>query len=79
MKAYDYLSDARMHENYPIASMNETTLDYLLSYLAYEKGDYQLAMQYLSSVVSDRSTSPRLKDKALDLKEMIAKAKEQES
>lgn len=79
MKAYEYLSNARMHENYPIASMDETTLDYLLSYLAYEKGDYQLAMQYLSGVVSNRSTSPRLKDKALDLKEMIAKAKEQGS
>lgn len=79
LKAYEYLSNARMHEDYPIASMNETTLDYLLSYLAYDKGDYQIAMQYLSGVVSNRSTSPRLKDKALELKDMIAKAKELES
>ena len=55
--------------------MNETTLDYLLSYLAYEKGDYQTAMQFLSGVVSNRSTSPRLKDKAIDLKDLISQAK----
>ena len=76
MKSDEYLSNARVHEDYPIAGMNETTLDYLLSYLAYEKGDYQTAMQYLSGVVSNRSTSPRLKDKALDLKDLIAQAKE---
>ena len=75
MKSYEYLSNARVHEDYPFAGMNETTLDYLLSYLAYEKGDYQTAMQYLSGVVSNRSTSPRLKDKALDLKDLIAQAK----
>lgn len=79
LKAYTHLSNARMHENYPIAGMNETTLDYLLSYLAYKKGDYQIATQFLSNVVSNRSTSPRLKDKAIDLKDLIAKAKEQES
>ena len=79
MKAYAHLSNARIHEDYPIAGMNETTLDYLLSYLAYKKGDYQTATQYLSNVVSNRSTSPRLKDKAIDLKDLITKAKEQES
>lgn len=79
MKAYEHLTSARMHEEYPMAGMNESTLDYILSYFAYKKGDYQMATQFLSNVVSDRSASPRLKDKALDLKDMIAKAKEQES
>lgn len=79
MKAYAHLTNARMHEEYPIAGMNETTLDYLLSYFAYKKGDYQTAMQFLSGVVSNRSTSARLKDKALELKDLIAHAKEQES
>lgn len=75
MKSYAHLTTARMHEEYPIAGMNETTLDYLLSYFAYKKGDYQTAMQYLSGVVSNRSTSPRLKDKALELKDLIGQAK----
>ncbi len=79
MKSYQHLTNARMNENYPIAGMNETTLDYLLSYFAYKKGDYQAAMQFLSGVVSNRSTSPRLKDKALELKDVISQAKGQES
>lgn len=77
MKAYERLTNARIHESYPIAGMNETTLDYLLAYFAYKKGEYQTAMQFLSGVVSNRSTSPRLKDKALDLKDLINQAKEQ--
>ena len=71
MNAYEHLSKARMEESFPIAGMNETTLDYLLSYLGYVKGEYQTAMQYLSGVVSTRGISPRLKDKCLELKELL--------
>lgn len=74
--AYDRLTNARMNENFPIAGMNEATLDYLLAYFAYKKGDYQIALQLLSGVVASRSISPRLKDKSLDLKDMINQARE---
>lgn len=72
MNAYNYLSEARMHEVSPFAGMNETTLDYLLADLAYQKGEYQTAMQFLSNVVANRNTTPRLKDKSLDLKELLS-------
>lgn len=72
MNAYEHLSKARMEEDYPIAGMNEPTLDYLLSYLAYEKGEYQMSMQYLSGVVTTRGITPRLKDKCLELKELVS-------
>jgi hypothetical protein len=71
MNAYDNLSNARMHEDFPIAGMNETTLDYLLAYFAYKKDEYQKSMQFLSGVVSNRTTSPRLKDKSLELKDLV--------
>lgn len=71
MNAYEHLSKARMEEDYPIAGMNEATLDYLLAYLGYEKGEYQTAMQYLSGVVATRGISARLKDKCLELKEIL--------
>lgn len=71
MNAYERLTKARMNENFPIAGMNETTLDYLLAYFAYKKGEYQTAMHLLSGVVSNRSVSPRLKDKSLELKDLI--------
>lgn len=72
MNAYEHLSKARMEEDYPIAGMNESTLDYLLSYLAYQKGEYSTAMQYLSGVVTTRGISSRLKDKCLELKELVS-------
>lgn len=72
MNAYESLTQARMTEDFPIAGMTETTLDYLLAYLAYQKGEYQTAMQYLSGVVTSKNTSPRLKDKSLELKDMLS-------
>lgn len=71
INAYEHLSKARMEEDYPIAGMNEATLDYLLAYLGYEKGEYQQAMQYLSNAVTTRGISPRLKEKCLNLKEIL--------
>jgi hypothetical protein len=52
--------------------MNETTLDYLLAYFAFKKGEYPTSMKLLSNVITNRSTSPRLKDKAAELKEQLA-------
>jgi hypothetical protein len=72
MNAYEHLTNARMHEDFPIAGMNETTLDYLLAYFAFKKGEYPTSMKLLSNVITNRSTSPRLKDKAAELKEQLA-------
>ncbi len=71
MNAYEHLTKARMNEDFPIAGMSETTLDYLLAYYSYVRGEYSTSMQYLSGVVSNRSTSPRLKDKCLELKDLV--------
>lgn len=71
-KAYEHLSNARMKEDFPIAGMNETTLDYLLAYYAYKKGEYQTCMQYLSGVVTSKNTTPRLKEKSLELKDLVS-------
>lgn len=71
MNTYTHLSKARMNESFPIAGMNETTLDYLLAYFAYKKGDYSDAMHLLSGVVTNKSTSPRLKEKSLELKDLL--------
>lgn len=79
MNAYERLTNARMRESFPIAGMNETTLDYLLAYYASKKGEYQTAMRLLSGVVTSRSISPRLKDKALELKERVSQLRDQET
>lgn len=72
MNAYDHLTKARMKESFPIAGMSETTLDYLLAYYSYKKGEYPAAMRLLSGVITSRNVSPRLKDKSLALKEILA-------
>lgn len=69
--AYEHLTKARMNERFPIAGMNETTLDYLLAYFAYKRKDYSTALQLLSGVVTSKGISPRLKDKGLALKDLI--------
>lgn len=71
MNAYEHLTKARMTEDFPIAGMSETTLDYVLAYLAYKKGEYTTAMQLLSGVITSRNITPRLKDKSLELKDLI--------
>jgi hypothetical protein len=70
--AYEHLTTARMKEGFPIAGMNEATLDYLLAYYAYERGEYQTSMHLLSGVVSSRSITPRLKEKSIALKELVS-------
>jgi hypothetical protein len=72
LNAYNRLTQARMQEDFPIAGMSETTLDYLLAYFAYKNGEYQQAMHYLSGVITSRSTTPRLKEKSLELKDLVS-------
>jgi hypothetical protein len=75
-KAYDYLSKARMNEAPPIAGMNEPTLDYILAYFANRYGDNAVAMKLLSNVIQSKESTQRLKDKALDLKEVLTESRQ---
>lgn len=72
-KALEYLTQARMEEEYPICGMDMPTLDYLLAALAYMDGQTDFAMRMLGTVASSREASDRLKDKAYDLKQLLTK------
>lgn len=74
-KALEYLERARMQEEYPICSMNEPTLNYLLAALAYKADRLDFAAKTLSYVAASREASERLKDKAYDLRNMITQRK----
>ena len=63
---------ARQSEGFPIAGMDEGTLDYLIAALAYETEDYDVASKMAATIVASRTASSRLKDKARDLKDMIS-------
>lgn len=77
--ALDSMLKARMEEEYPICGMDMPTLDYLISALSYQCGEYDQALRMLGYANSSKEASDRLKDKAYELKQVIIKAqKEQE-
>ena len=68
---------ARQSEEFPIAGMDSTTLDYLIAALAMETGDHDVAGKMISEILTSRTANSRIKDKARLLKEMMAEEKAQ--
>ncbi len=75
--AYKGFCTAYETESFPICSMDSPTLTYLQGELARRLGDLEKAMYFISRVLTTRGINNRLKDRALDVKEMIQKQKEQ--
>ena len=73
--AYTGFIEARKTENFPIAGMDEKTLDYLLAQLAYTFGQMDVAAKLVAGILGSNSVSPRIKDKARDLKDLILAAR----
>lgn len=62
---------ARQTEEFPIAGMDSTTLDYLIAALATETGQKDIATKMIGDILASRSANSRIKDKARVLKEML--------
>lgn len=78
--AYDGFIQARASETFPICGMDEMTIDYLLSALAIRFGEYDTAAKLISAIIVSRTANPRIKDKAHDLKDILAeKVKERKA
>ena len=69
--AYEGFAAARASENFPVAGMDEMTVDYLLAVLAYEIGNMQVASSMVSRVLTAPGAGQGMKDKARDLKDLI--------
>ncbi len=67
---------ARQTEEFPIAGMDSTTLDYLLAALAVETDEREIATKMISEILVSRSANSRIKDKARTLKEMLDEKEE---
>ena len=70
-EAYEGFTDALSKEYPPICGMDETTVNYLMSVLAYKNNDYESASKYGYSVLSSRTASAKVKDKERDLMDML--------
>lgn len=63
---------ARQTEEFPIAGMDSSTLDYLLAALAVETDEREVASKMISEILTSRVANSRIKDKARYLKEILA-------
>ncbi len=68
--------NARQKEDFPISGMDENTLDYVISAIAVKIGKYDIARKLLPGILTSRSANDRIKDKARDLKDLIAQNKQ---
>lgn len=60
-------------ERFPIFNLDEITTAYIVSAASYLLKDYQTCKQYLAQVISSpMASSSKLKDRALDLKQMVS-------
>lgn len=69
--AYEGFVQAMASETPPIAGMDENTLMYLLAEFARRMKKYEEAARLVGSLIVRKNINPRLKDQALELKEMI--------
>ncbi len=70
-EAYNGFTEALIKEYPPICGMDEATINYLMSVLAYKNGDYDNASKYGYSVLSSRSATAKIKDKERDLMDKL--------
>lgn len=69
--AYEGFKEAYTTENFPLFGMDETASAYLIGALSYKLGNSEEALKWLSNVIVSRTVQPRLKEKAIELKELI--------
>ncbi|MDL2248799.1 DUF2225 domain-containing protein, partial [Tyzzerella sp. OttesenSCG-928-J15] len=67
------------NERFPMAGFDSPTLTYLLGDLYRRSGKYDDALKFISQVVVMRDIPARLKERAVDVKDLIAKERGQES
>lgn len=72
-KAYEGFIVARESERFPIAGMDSPTLDYVLAVMSFERGKVDVASKMIAAIFQSASASPKIKDKARDLKNEILK------
>ncbi len=70
-QAYEGFIKAIASENFPMCGMEENTLNLLLASMAYRLEKYDVASKLVSSVLTSQVAARSVKDRAMDLKELI--------
>ena len=78
-KAYEGFQKALTTEDFPICGMDTLTMDYLLACIACHFKEYSFASKAVSNILGSQTADRRMKDKALDLKDIIVNAIKEEA
>ena len=70
-QAFDGFVKAMSSENYPMAGMDQSTVDLLIAAMAYNLGQYEYASRFVSNLIVSRTAGSNIKNRAHDLKEKI--------
>lgn len=69
--ALDGFMAARKSESFPICGLDQSTVDYLIAVTAMRFGQYDVAGRLVMNILQS-STNPRMKDRARELKKIVA-------
>lgn len=75
--AYDGLIEARAKENFPICGMDMNTFEMLLAAMSFNLDKLEEASHFVSTLLISRTISSGIKNRAIDLKEMILQRKKE--
>ncbi len=64
---------AYMEEDFPVMSMDQQTMDYVMGAINYKLGNLEDAKTKVGAVIVDKQTSPKLKERAETLLESVRK------
>lgn len=78
-KAYEGFKIALAKESMPICGMDQYTFSYLMADLARQNKDYDNAQKFIYEIISSRSVSAKVKEKARMLNERIKQEKDEQS
>lgn len=73
--AYEGFMDAFSKEQFPMCGMDEITMTYLVADLGRQIGKYDEALRMVARVLMSKNVSDRIKQKTIDLKELIREEK----
>ena len=73
--AYEGFMDAFSKEQFPMCGMDEITMTYLVADLGRQIGKYDEALRMVARVLMSKNASDRIKQKTIDLKELIREEK----
>ena len=70
-QAFEGFVKAMSSESYPMAGMDQSTVDLLIAAMAYNLGQYEYASRFVSGLIVSRTAGSNIKNRAHDLKEKI--------